>query len=194
VLASPRIQSLVRSIHVPGGVSHGIEGARSELREAEKRLRRAVAARPSFDEARIRLGHVLEQQGRSEEAARQLEQARSRLTSAGGKADGDGGLLLYYAEMFLGAASESLGRFEAAKASYGRAAALYPQAPSPRLAQSQLALRTQDRARALAAVQVAVRPFTGPDSADPWWRYHEIQGRSCEAWLEKLYQSATAEP
>jgi VWFA-related protein len=194
VLASPRIQSLVRSIHVPGGVSHGIEGARSELREAEKRLRRAVAARPYFDEARIRLGHVLEQQGRSEEAARQLEQARSRLTSAGGKADGDGGLLLYYAEMFLGAASESLGRFDAAKASYGRAAALYPQAPSPRLAQSQLALRTQDRARALAAVQVAVRPFTGPDSADPWWRYHEIQGRSCEAWLEKLYQSATAEP
>jgi len=194
-LASPRMQSLVRSIRVPAGVAHGIADARSELREAEKLLRRAVASRPSFDEARIRLGHVLYRLGRNEQAARELEQARSRLASAGGKGEADGGLLLYYAEMFLGAASEALGRYDAAKASYGRAAALYPQAPSPRLAQSQLALRSQDRTRALAAMKVALRPAAGlENAADPWWRYHEIQGRAYDAWFEKLYRSATAEP
>ena len=97
--------------------------------------------------------------------------------------------------MFLGAASEALGRYDAAKASYGRAAALYPQAPSPRLAQSQLALRSQDRTRALAAMKVALRPAAGlENAADPWWRYHEIQGRAYDAWFEKLYRSATAEP
>ena len=125
-LASPRMQSLARSIRVPEGASHGISDARSELREAEKLLRRAVASRPSFDEARIRLGRVLYRLGRTEQAARELTQARSRLSSGSGKGDGDGGLLLYYAEMFLGAASEALGSFDSAKASYARAAALYP--------------------------------------------------------------------
>jgi hypothetical protein len=133
--------------------------------------------------------------GRPEQAARELQQARSRLSSGGGKPGPDGGLLLYYAEMFLGAASEALGSFDAAKSSYSRAAALYPQAPSPHLALSQLALRGQDRTRALAAVQVALRPSTGgDDAADPWWRYHVIQGRGSEAWFAKLYQSVTAAP
>jgi len=193
-LASPRMQSLARSIRVPEGASHGISDARSELREAEKLLRRAVASRPSFDEARIRLGRVLYRLGRTEQAARELTQARSRLSSGSGKGDGDGGLLLYYAEMFLGAASEALGSFDSAKASYARAAALYPQAPSPRLALSQLAIRGQDRTGALAAVQVALRPSAGAeDAADPWWRYHVIQGRGFDAWFEKLYRSAAAE-
>ena len=193
-LASPRMQSLARSIRMPEGASHGIADARSELREAEKLLRRAVASRPSFDEARIRLGRVLYRLGRTEQAARELARARSGLSSGGGKRDADGGLLLYYAELFLGAASEALGSFDSAKASYTRAAALYPQAPSPRLAQSQLAIRGQDRTNALAAVQVALRPFAGvEDATDPWWRYHVIQGRSFDAWFEKLYRSATAE-
>jgi hypothetical protein len=96
--------------------------------------------------------------------------------------------------MFLGAASEELGSFDSAKASYARAAALYPQAPSPRLAQSQLAIRGQDRTGALAAVQVALRPSAGvEEAADPWWRYHVIQGRGFDAWFEKLYRSAAAE-
>ena len=194
-LASPRMQSLARRTHLPEGGSLGIGDARSELREAEKLLRRAVASRPSFAEARIRLGRVLYRLGRTEPAARELQQARSRLSSGGGKGDPDGGLLLYYAEMFLGAASEALGSFDAAKTAYSRAAALYPQAPSPRLALSQLALRGEDRARALAAVQVALRPATSvDDAADPWWRYHVIQGRGSETWFAKLYESVTAAP
>jgi tetratricopeptide (TPR) repeat protein len=193
-LASPRMQSLASSTRLPDGGSLGIGDARAELREAEKLLRRAVASRPSFDEARIRLGRVLYRLGRTEQAARELQQARSALSKGGEQAGADGGLLLYYAEMFLGAASEALGRFDAAKTAYARASALYPQAPSPRLALSQLALRGQDRTRALAAVQVALRPSASGDDADPWWRYHVIQGRGSDAWFAQLYRSVTAAP
>jgi hypothetical protein len=92
--------------------------------------------------------------------------------------------------MFLGAAYEALGRYDSAKDSYGRAAALYPGAPSPRLALSQLALRGHDRAQALTAVLVALRPAAHPgDSADPWWRYHVVQGRASASRFDELYRS-----
>jgi hypothetical protein len=87
------------------------------------------------------------------------------------------------------------GRFEAAKASYGRAAALYPQAPSPRLAQSQLALRSQDRARALAAVQVASTARHGPwDAGRPGGVTTRSRVGLLKPGFEKLYRTATAEP
>jgi Flp pilus assembly protein TadD len=92
--------------------------------------------------------------------------------------------------MFLGAAYEALGRYDSARESYGRAAALYPGAPSPRLALSQLALRGHDRAQALAAVQSALRPAARPgDAADPWWRYHVVQGRAAAARFDELYRA-----
>jgi tetratricopeptide (TPR) repeat protein len=189
------MQSLARAARLPGGASHGIRDERSELREAEKLLRRALAARPAFAEARIRLGRVLHRLGRAEPAVRELEQAVLVLSSQAGRADAEAGLLLYYAEMFLGAAREALGRFDAAKASYARAAALYPRASSARFAQSQLALRGQDRGGALAAVEAALRPSPATDGGhDPWWRYHVVQGRGADAWLARLYRSATAEP
>jgi VWFA-related protein len=190
VLASPRMQSLARSVHLPAGVSHGIGDERAELREAEKMYRRALAVRTGLTEARVRLGRVLQRLGRTEPAVRELRQAASDLSSRAAKADADGGLLLYYAEMFLGAAHEALGRYDSAKASYGRAAALYPEAPSPRLALSQLALRGHDRAQALSAVQAALRlPAHPGDSADPWWRYHVVQGRKAPSRLDELYRS-----
>jgi len=44
-------------------------------------------------------------------------------------------------------------------------------------------------------MKVALRPAAGlENAADPWWRYHEIQGRAYDAWFEKLYRSATARP
>jgi len=188
--ASPRIQSLVHSIRLPERTSHGVGPEKSELREAEKLLRRALVAQPGLTEARIRLGRVLYLQGRHEPAVRELQQASSALTSAGSPAAADDGLLLYYAEMFLGAAREALGSYGQAKVSYARAAALYPGAPSPRIAESQLALRGKDRAAALAAVQLAVRHSTGQeDPDDPWWQYHRVQGRGGDAWFEALYGS-----
>jgi tetratricopeptide (TPR) repeat protein len=192
-LASPRIQSLARSLRLPAGVSHGIGPERSELREAEKLFRRAVQAQPAFSEARIRLGRVLFQLGRHEEAARELRQALASLASNASLTASDQSLLRYYGEMFLGAADEARGKSDAARAAYARAAALYPTAPTPRLALGQLALRGDDRAGAMTAVERALRPPSGSQEADePWWRYHLVQGRGASGWFDELHGSLAA--
>ena len=90
---------------------------------------------------------------------------------------------------------KSSGSADRARASYARAAELYPGAPSPTLALSQLALRGDDRAAALDAVQRALQPPGGPlDRDDPWWRYHAVQGRDAAGWFDRLYGSLTDEP
>jgi tetratricopeptide (TPR) repeat protein len=190
--ASPRIQSLARSIRLPAGAAHGIGSEQAELRQAEERFRRALERQPAFTEARIRLGRVLHLRGRYEQAARELEQAVTALSSGRSMA-ADDGLLAYYAEMFLGAAAESLGRREMARSSYTRAAALYPGAPSPRLALSRLALSRNDRAAALRALREALQPGD-EDRDDPLWRYHVVQGRDADAWLARLHESLAVEP
>jgi VWFA-related protein len=192
-LASPTIQSLMRSISVPGSALTQIGSERDELEKAEKLFRRALKEDPALTEARIRRGRVLHRLGKHKEAARELQQAVSALSSDESTAD-DVDLLLYYAEMFLGAAAEALGRHDQARASYARAAELYPGAPSPRLALSQLAHRRNDRAAALDEAREALRrPLRRQDRDDPWWRYHSVQGRGVPARFEKLYQSLTGE-
>jgi VWFA-related protein len=190
--ASTRIQGLVRSMRLPSSVAHGVGSEAAELVKAEQHFRRAVEGDPSHTEARIRLGRVLHRRGRNEEAARELERAAAALSGSRSMA-ADEGLLAYYAEMFLGAASESLGRPEAARAAYARAAVLYPGAPSPFLALSRLALSRSDRAGALEAVREALRA-DGPDRDDPLWRYHSVQGRAADAWFARLRQSLAVEP
>jgi VWFA-related protein len=192
--ASPRMQRLARSLRLPAGVTHGIGSEEAELRQAEQRLRRAVESRPAFTEARIRLGRVLHLRGRPEPAVRELERALAGL-SAGRARGADDGLLAYYAEMFLGAAQEARGRLDRARSAYTRAAALYPDAPSPRLALSRLALSANDRTAALEALGQALRPpAEGEARDDPLWRYHVVQGREADAWLEKLRASLALEP
>ena len=188
--ASPTLQSLARSVHVSGSRT-GIESARSELKSAEKLFRRALEAEPGFVEARVRLGRVLFLLGQAEDAAGALREAvTSLLAQQASPGSPDTRLQLYLAEMFCGAAEEQLGRRDRAKASYARAAELYPDAPSPRLALSQLALSGNDHAVALEAVEHALQAAPGTrERDDPWWRYHDLQGRDAAAWFARLYQS-----
>jgi len=191
--ASPRIQSLARSIHV-SDTRHGIESRDSELHTAEKLFRRSLEVDPGSIEARIRLGRVLYLLGRPEQAALELRQAVTTLLSEDSTAP-DATLLLYYAEMFFGATAESLGQTDRARASYSRAAELYPGAPSPQLALSQLALRADDRRAALRDVDRALQPEAGLEERDdPWWHYHVVQGRDAASWFEKLHASLEEEP
>lgn len=192
--ATPRVQSLARSIETSGDAKHGIERAESELKEAGKLYRRALDAEPSLVEARIRLGRVLHLLGRHEQAARELQQAVASL-GAGSTPAEDEHLLAYYGELFLGASNDALGRDEAARAAYERASALYPDAPSPRLALSRLALRDGRHDEAVAqALQALRRPAADRDRDDPWWRYHLAQGRSADTWFDELYASLAVEP
>ena len=190
--ASPRMQLLASSMRLPWGTAHGIESERSELRKAEALFRRALQADPALVEARIRLGRVLHLLGRHEQALRLLQQAAAARSSAAAEGDEEE-LLLYFAEMFQGAAAEAVGRQDLARASYRRAAEVFPGAPAPHLAQSQLALRNGDRGAALDAARRAMRPRAGQDRDDPWWRYHVLQGRRVDDWFERLHESLGAE-
>ena len=116
-----------------------------ELLDAEGLFRRVLELKPDAVEARLRLGHVLLRLGRFREAAGELRQAVPLLESDA--------QLLYDGELFLGAAEEALGNYEASRVAFERAASLYPTAQSPRLSLSELARRRGDRPGALRELQ-----------------------------------------
>jgi tetratricopeptide (TPR) repeat protein len=185
------MQGLVRSLELPPGIEHAIGSERWELRKAEDLFRRALAAQPAFLEARLRLGRVLHRLGRHDLAARELRQAARALPPAGGVTSDDDRLLAYYLAMFLGAAEETLGRHAQARASYERAAELFPAAPTPHLALSRVALSTNDRAGAIAAAREAL---LDQEREDPWWRYHVVKGRRVEGWFDAFRRSVPSGP
>ena len=185
--AGPAIQAAARSIALPLGMTVGIESARTELRQAESFFRRAIALRPAMGEAHLRLGRVLALSGRHADAAAEIQASRPLL---------DVDDLRYYAELFAGAEHEALGAFDAARAAYQRAAALFPLAQSPYVALSELAHRRGDCAAAAAAIE---RVFALPAALDgnrddPWWRYHLAQARNADDLLEAVRAPFLREP
>jgi hypothetical protein len=177
--AGPAIQSATRSVVLPAGLTMAIESERSELRQAEGFLRRALALRSGMGEGHLRLGRVLGQQGHHAEAAGELRQALALV---------DDDALRYYGELFLGAEEQALGQLDAARGAFEAAAVLFPSAQSPLIALSELARRRGDRAGALAAIQ---KVFEVPEAGsvgrdDPWWVYHTAQARNAEALLDAV--------
>jgi len=176
--ATPSVQTAVRSAFLPTGVRLDVGSERSELRDAEKDLRRAIELRPDFAEAQVRLGRVLHQTGRDAEAVAHLTRGLDATRDS---------LLLYYGFLFLGAAQEKLGQFDTAKAAYERAATLYPSAQSPLLGLSELARRAGHRDDALKAME-KVYELGETSSRDeyPWWRYTYVQGRAADELIDAL--------
>src|SRR5262245_51503956 len=175
--AAPRIQAALQSVSLPDGVNFAVGSDHAELRKAEGLLRRAVAAKPEFAEARLRLGHVLLRLGRAADASRELTRALEAI---------DDPLLGYYAALFAGAAREALGDLDAAEASYARAAELQPRAQSPHFALSALARRRGDRRVALRQMRTVFEIAHGDRDDDPWWSYHTAQARSADDLLAAL--------
>ncbi len=182
--ASPQIQGLARSTRLPGGMTLGIESARSELRVAETLFAQTLAIDPGHVEARLRHGRVLGLLDRHAEARAELVRALPDLVDP---------RLRYLAELFLGAEADALNDRDEATAAYRRAAGLYPRAQSPRLALSLTAMRGGDTASALAAARplhdLPVEPI---EREDPWWAYHTVQTRDTELWLNRLYAALQA--
>jgi hypothetical protein len=176
--AGPAIQSAVRSASLPAGVMLDVASDQNELRAAEEFFRGALAVRPGFGEAHLRLGRVLLLRGRAADAVIELQQAIASLQDQ---------RLLYYAQLFLGAAQEATGQFDPARASYETAVQLNPRAQSPRLALSAFARRTGDRAAALRALQdVFELPEGDAERDEPWWSYFVAQARNADALLAEL--------
>jgi tetratricopeptide (TPR) repeat protein len=121
---------------------------------------------------------VLGLRGRHAEAVAELERAVPALSDD---------RLRYYAHLFLGEELAALGRRDAARASYERAAAAFPFAQSPRLAMSLLARRYGDRRGARQAIQDVLRlPADEFSRPDPWWQYDAPLRSEAEARLAEL--------
>ncbi|HEY7289761.1 MAG TPA: hypothetical protein VH583_07985 [Vicinamibacterales bacterium] len=177
-LASTRIQAAVRS--ASSGITFDVKSGRAELEIAERHFRRSLELDSSVVEARVRLGHVLSGLGRYADAVTELGHAG---------VEDEEPWLRYDAAMFLGDAQRAIGRRDEARASFERAAALFPRAQSPMIALSQLARESGRRESALAEIQpmLALEPAE-ERRPDPWWDYYLTPGRNADELLDALYR------
>ncbi len=161
-LASPAIQAAIREVRAEGA-DVAVDSRRHELERAERFLRGALTLAPDDAEARYRLGHTLGELGRHQEAAAELRRAIDANPNA---------TQLYLAELVLGRQEHTLGRKAEAVRHYENAAALFPNAQSPRLALSQLARQSGDPNAARYVVEILAAPQAESDRDDPWLSYY----------------------
>jgi tetratricopeptide (TPR) repeat protein len=175
--SSPQGQSALRAIGPSKGMTSSARDEGATLREAERLFRLALDRDPLHVETRLRLGRVLGRRGRHEEAARELRQARAATESM---------LLQYYANMFMGAELETLGRTKEARDAYELAADTYRKAQAPRLALSAMAARAGDRTEARRVIELVFRPASIEPEDDPWLGYYTAQARATNVLLGRL--------
>jgi tetratricopeptide (TPR) repeat protein len=153
-----------------------VGGSRSQ---AERLFRRALAIEPALAEARVRLAHILSDAGRHNEAAAELRQVAAARRPQ---------FVDYYASLMTGRVSRTRGQLDAARAAFERAAGVYPNAPAPRLALSELALASGNREESLARLRQAA-PSERVDVDEPWWwldRVHEPSAESLMGEMRRL--------
>ena len=179
-LAAPSVTIVMDALHRTQPVGP-VRSRAASLSRAEAAFKEAVRLDPGFVEARVRLGRVMTLRGRSEEALELLRPVEE------GRADP---IVRYFAALFLGDVHERAGRRDAAVAAYRHAAALYPDAQSPRLALSAIAIARGDRTGGIDALQRLLElPADEKRRHDPWWVYEIGTGRHSEALMEALWAS-----
>ena len=175
-LATPQYQQGV-TIRRRANVSF-IESGDEERHRAEQFFRQALKANPNHDEARLALGQVLGQSGRSADALAELRQVQAATRDP---------LLSYYAALFIGREESARNNVDAAREAYQQAATLFPRAQSPYIGLSELHMRAGNRMAAAQALDSVWQ--LGPsqeDADDPWWHYPYTAGRKGEALLEAI--------
>jgi tetratricopeptide (TPR) repeat protein len=176
-LATPPMQMALGEARLHPSWASGEVSVPQILERAAGFFRRALAADPEFNEARLHLGHVNGLLGAHEPAAADLRRAATAFTDEA---------LQYYAALFLGREEDALGHREAARASFERASALYPRAQSPLLAESELARRAGDSAGAWAPLErLLALPSGEAEREDPWWWYETSHVRDSELLLSR---------
>jgi tetratricopeptide (TPR) repeat protein len=181
--AAPRLHAAMDGAAIPPGFILGIGSDRAELHRAEEYFRRALDVDPDLAEARLHLGHVLLAGKKYKDAADALRRIRFAHDDQ----------LEYYRAIFLGAAEAGLARDAEARTEYRRAAELRPEAQSPLLALSELALKHGDRQSATRELaRVFALPPYAPERDDPWWEYFTSQVRDADARIASLRADVAA--
>ena len=163
----------------PGAVVRVVSSVRKPAEEhalARDAFYKALDRDGAHVEARLRLGRMLSLMGQSDAALTELRTAIATTRAP---------QLVYLGQLFLGRALEALGRLDEARAAYETAANAFPRAQAPRLALSQLAMRTGDRAGSHDALHLLRAPSTDDD--DPWWKYHYEREPVRDEWLKRMW-------
>lgn len=179
-LGSPSVQNFSHTTVLPNGYTvRGVFSPQTHFRTAETLLVRALAGRPDFVDAHLRLGRVLSQQGRFEAALPHFAQVIAATRDAA---------LLYYARLFAGDAALALNRLEEARQSYESALAGHPNAQAARIGLAATLRAGGDRQAAidalLATISVPAGQRDGHD--DPWWDYYKGDAANVERLLDEL--------
>ena len=177
-LGAPRLQDYVRVTTLPNGLLiMGVTSPQTHYRRAESLLRKALAANPSLVEASLRLGRVLTQLQRPEEALPHLRQAAAGSTDRAST---------YYAHLFLGDATLALGQLEEARRQYQNAITIFPDSQAARLALGFVLRSLGDRTATLAAIAPALKASPRSPDDDPWWDYYDGDAAQVDRLLEQL--------
>lgn len=148
------------------------------LKNAEKHLREALKLDPSLAEARLRLGHVLQQRG-------SMQEARGELEALFGEPDLPA-VIRYLASMFLIDILEAQGNPAAALARARDLVTRYPECQSAQLALSRALEAKGQRAAALAALKPLWKEEAARACSDPWWGYYLGQAWRVPRLVESL--------
>jgi hypothetical protein len=148
-----------------------------ERNQAEVLFRQALQRDAALHEARVRLARLIALRGRHAEAVRELERVVAEPLPE---------TLEYYARLILGQMLKRLGRPSDASRAFARAAELFPEAQSPRLALSQLAREQGDRRGAIEALAFLRRPSSAAVRRDPWHDYHQVHEPDAHALMGRL--------
>jgi tetratricopeptide (TPR) repeat protein len=179
-LAAAQTQVSLANTKLPAGVVVHVRSSGNELQQASSLLKRALELNPGQTEARLHFGRVLTLTGHAAAAVTELQRAIAGITDPAQQ---------YYAQLFLGAALEAADQRAAAARAYQAAATLFPRAQAPRLALSQLALSTGDRAGASAAIEPLLTLSAREDErADPWWNYFGSYGHGADELMAQARQ------
>jgi hypothetical protein len=93
----------------------------------------------------------------------------------------------------MGSIHQAAQRFDQARASFERAAALYPTAQSPLVALSHLARASGNRVEAVRRVEhLATLPRDVDGRRDPWWEYESSAVRTFGSLLDDLRDDVKA--
>src|SRR5690606_13856233 len=155
--------------------------AEAARNSAVRLFRRAIDVDPALIEARLRLAHVLSEQGRHQQARQQLAQVPR---------DGLPPLLDYYAALLAGREARHDEDFDAAQRAFEHAAGRYPETLAPGMGLSELAMARGDRAESLRLLLRAIRAAR-VESDEPWWAIDRVHVPSAGELVESMRRAVT---
>lgn len=166
VLGAPRIQDYVRVAMRQGVTFRDVASSQSHVKRAVELLRKTLAIKPNFIEARLRLGRLLVEQKNYSEAITHLQTVMRSTTEP---------RLLYYAWIFSGDAAMGRDNPGGARIAYQHALELYPDAQAASLGLATALRFSGERQPAVEAIMstLAVAPDARDEADEPWWNYFD---------------------